>query len=64
MTWRAGQHRHVALESILGDRRIELEIRHQVSCDTIFLQVGAHSSEERYAILWSQVLQKKKPMKF
>ena len=56
MAWRARQHRHVTVKCILGDRRIELEIRYQVSCHAIFLQVRAHPPKERYAILRSQVL--------
>ena len=56
MTWRARRHRHVAVKRILGNWRIELEIRYQVSCYAILLQVRAHPPQERYAILRSQVL--------
>ena len=31
MTWRVGQHRHIAVERILWNRRIELEVCDQVS---------------------------------
>jgi hypothetical protein len=56
MTWRDRQHRHVTVKRKLGNRRIELEVCYQVSCDAIFLEVGAHPPRERYAILRSQVL--------
>ena len=49
MTCLARRHRHVAFECILRDRRIELEVLNQVSCDAVLLQLGAHLSKERYA---------------
>lgn len=45
--------------SILGGRRVEeLEIRDQLACGIILLQISAHSTEERYAILGAEVLRK------
>src|ERR1700744_3071839 len=48
MSYSARQHRHVAFECILRDRRIELEVRYQVSCDAVFLQLGNHLPKDRY----------------